>query len=1105
MDNRDYVTCFHNAKSLSKSGNCIEAKRILLELHETNPMDLDVLYGLIGVCRKLEQFEDALDRYQITLTLEKDTKRRALSYIKMGNLLSKLKNFVDAESMYKESLKLDPLNALCLFKYGQLLETNKNPKGAQQKYSESILIQPTALKFYCYGRLLMEQFNDLHAAKTMFEKAAQADPNNEKYAEKYNSVKQICDAEQEQKVQNYTMNIDAYKQIKIIIYNFESMILFKPYDNESKDSKMREIFNLFGGHDRILKLNEHFHKIMNIRLKIILHISLHENIIRPLMERAQFDFNFLCHCQIMDNLEGIYGDSKRDETVYVDDKMSGLACNYCQILIMKRMHPLSGLTIVHLQQIEKIFHLQPNPSIIYSNHVGVYPFPFQIPLSMIAAEIKIYNAIKTETQGMRRGSNQNVQSLQVFMYLQKEKSTWQYRACFTEFIWKWKDVQTAQQERMNWTAVNMLLQLLEMEANDYQIYMELGCCFSYLKMDAIANEYYRQSLQLKPDSYSTHKSFAMHLVTGKCWNAAVEHFDFCINECKSDESERDMKRSNFLIRYAQTMDHADAPYANPDIAEKYYKLAILADNKRNVMHTARHHESYGQFLSKLDRFDEALAEYNVALRLQPKNEWTHWKVALIFERMGKKEECRKHLEEALDINPNHRFALRDYNKYVGAQYVPKHHLHHQNDEDDEEYKENTNDDILAMDGQHKDEILLERVPPCALSFYECKSLLDLTQSERNIVSRHRNEYIVNYNLGIIMVFIAPTPDCECWKVYAISISPRHGASGNSRCYIQYFNDDTMNAFVQKEQSMGLVTQCLARPTTSTLILNLNRLHPTSLRKIFDSYPSDNPFIITQLQQERQSSDEPIIQKQLLPSKIMQQMDEMKDDDLDQDMHDSNSNTNNNEKELTEQEMEELDELEEYRPIEFLGLSPCTDIECGFIYCGNAKYAQHSVINNLAVRLFTLEESLKVGAVIDARDFTGKWYQAEVIAVQDEEGNEYTNLDCDNDDYLEIRRAKIHYLGYSQNYDEWLFVDTDSHRIAQRGTFTVGPDLRAIRRNTTNLHAAASSMNANGANPASLVHQRSIHRANRSRRNAAREQQLQQQQQQDNDLEIDQDN
>jgi len=437
--------------------------------------------------------------------------------------------------------------------------------------------------------------------------------------------------------------------------------------------------------------------------------------------------------------------------------------------------------------------------------------------------------------------------------------------------------------------------------------------------------------------------------------------------------------------------------------------------------------------------------------------------------------------------------------------------------EEEEEKEappngNETDDDLMINNNEK-ENNAQYVPPCLLSWHESKSHLDLTQNERNIVQRNRNEFVVNYALGIVLCFIAPTSDCECWKVYAISISPRHGNRGNSRCYIQYFDDDMMTAFVTKEQSMGLVTQCLLRPQTSTLVLNLNRLHPTSLRKMFDSYPEQNPFLKQVKNGNCQSEDDdeqPIIclkQKSIL-TPIKRNMAEMKDDydcdDVDQDMTDMAMSNNHNNKnknknvEMTEEELEELDDLEEYRPTQYLGVSPCTTIEPGFIYGGNAKYAANSVINHLAVRLFALEESLKVGAVIDARDFTGKWYQAEVIAVQDEEGNEFTNLDCDNDDYLDVRRAKIHYLGYSQNYDEWLFVDTDSHRIAQRGTFTVGPDLRAIRRNTTNMHSSQNNQH----NPASLVHQRSIHRANRSRRHAVR---ANNNNEHDNDLDIEQDN
>merc|ERR1719384_1962491 len=338
----------------------------------------------------------------------------------------------------------------------------------------------------------------------------------------------------------------------------------------------------------------------------------------------------------------------------------------------------------------------------------------------------------------------------------------------------------------------------------------------------------------------------------------------------------------------------------------------------------------------------------------------------------------------------------------------------ENEENEESENEQINDDESEIkeneEVNERKKNKFQQVPPCLLAFYESKSCLDLTNSARNIVQRHRNEFIVNYNLGIILCFIPPSKDCECWKVYAISISPRHGISGNSRVYIQCFDDDKMNKFVEKEQSLGLVAQCLHRPNINTIILNLGRLHPTSLRKLFKSYPAKNPFIQNHQIQQIEETE--------------------KENDF---VSDS-----------------ERDELEEFRPSKFLGLSPCSDIQCGFIYGGNIKYDKDSMINNLGLRVFTLEQSLKVGAVIDARDFTGKWYQSEVIAVQDQQGNVHKNLDFDNDDFLEIRRAKIHYLGYSQNYDEWINVDTDSHRIAQRGTFTIGPDLRAIRRNTTNL-------------------------------------------------------
>lgn len=121
---------------------------------------------------------------------------------------------------------------------------------------------------------------------------------------------------------------------------------------------------------------------------------------------------------------------------------------------------------------------------------------------------------------------------------------------------------------------------------------------------------------------------------------------------------------------------------------------------------------------------------------------------------------------------------------------------------------------------------------------------------------------------------------------------------------------------------------------------------------------------------------------------------------------------------------------------------------------------------LRVRVFTLAETLKVGSVVDARDFTGKWYEAEVLKIAGSGFSE--NTAADGLTALTGRRIKVHYLGYSANYDEWLDLDADSHRIAQRGTFTIGPNLRTIRRNSQQSVPRPSSSSVPSGNSAPLA-------------------------------------
>lgn len=383
-------------------------------------------------------------------------------------------------------------------------------------------------------------------------------------------------------------------------------------------------------------------------------------------------------------------------------------------------------------------------------------------------------------------------------------------------------------------------------------------------------------------------------------------------------------------------------------------------------------------------------------------------------------------------------ANNNGNESSDSDYVPSPAVSSEDEENDEQNDDET--DIEINDNEENQEIVQNEekeevssccsssskskcvIPPCSMPFHQ----LTATPSHKQIIGRDHNEFVVNQKLGIVFCFIAPNDQCPCWKVYALSIDPRHSLSGNSKVYLQYADHERFWNCHRREAMMGSCAQYIAPPPMHTLTLHLGRLHPTNLRQKFNSYPATtNPQSTASDSAEMYDSDSA----------------EMKEDDSSP-LNDELSQSNKME---IESDNELDDELEEYEPTPYSGMSPCSQIQSEFIYGGSSNWGQQ-LINRLSVRFFALEQSLKVGCIIDARDFRGEWFEASILILQDRSGNEFKKSD-DNErvDPLDVRRAKIHYLGYSGGYDEWIDIDTDSHRIAHRGTFTIGPNLRAIRK------------------------------------------------------------
>jgi len=379
----------------------------------------------------------------------------------------------------------------------------------------------------------------------------------------------------------------------------------------------------------------------------------------------------------------------------------------------------------------------------------------------------------------------------------------------------------------------------------------------------------------------------------------------------------------------------------------------------------------------------------------------------------------------------------------------------------------------------------QEIPGCLLQFHRSEDCPDLGQLGEWVIRRDRNEYIVCYALGVVVCAIAPRDDYPCWRVSVISIDPRHGIKGNSRVYLQHFDYDLMRQYQEKEDQCALSMSYLSRPITSTVMMAMARLHPSVLRQRFNSYPMDNPFLKRiSWTKTRKSLLDPIpseikenecddaemddstkgissrprnafhrrqsvnLQQKSSTNHSNIQSDSKRTNDIQHDRH-MNHHQMDQDDDDDDLESETPSEIDEHEPQLFSGQSPCTAIQCVPICAGMACGGQRG-IQKLCIRLFALEESFKVGAVIDARDFTGDWFEAEILAVQDSEGNVFKAIESGRDECLDIRRCKVHYLGYSASYDEWLDVDMDSQRIAQRGTFTIGPSLRAIRKNSANL-------------------------------------------------------
>ena len=91
-----------------------------------------------------------------------------------------------------------------------------------------------------------------------------------------------------------------------------------------------------------------------------------------------------------------------------------------------------------------------------------------------------------------------------------------------------------------------------------------------------------------------------------------------------------------------------------------------------------------------------------------------------------------------------------------------------------------------------------------------------------------------------------------------------------------------------------------------------------------------------------------------------------------------------------------------------------------------KYGDSSNYNVRHSKMLNLFNNLEIGDWIDARDKDNKFYLAQILDIKDKKYVTHDQLQGNHDhgSNLKSMKIKIHYKGWEDKYDEWIYITTD---------------------------------------------------------------------------------
>lgn len=397
--NSDLTAGLEKAKYLSSNGQKQEAKAILLSLNDAYPSNLRILHGLGAVCSDLGDYEEALLYFQCHNSIND---KNAKVYMKMADVLSKSNQCEEATQNFKISLSIDPINAQCLFKFAQHHQSSSNFQSARDLYQEAMRIDPNIpCIYYHFGCLLMEHFNDPKTAISALSKAIALKPEDSRYQQQYELCADAMKDIEHQEQSRYLLDESDVDKVKVIIFNFDSMLLIHPLRDQftSSPHRLPKLYE-FGGIDRVGRINVLFSGLTSKGIDLVLRSDAHPHRILDALANTDWARYFTRNSIINRNEEinNIFPDYKAMEIVNVDH----VICQFCKSIIVNHHEELPAIKLIDIEAIELLFGTEePHQQRIYSSST----FPYAVPKSLITENRELYNNIKVDVDMSRYRSH----------------------------------------------------------------------------------------------------------------------------------------------------------------------------------------------------------------------------------------------------------------------------------------------------------------------------------------------------------------------------------------------------------------------------------------------------------------------------------------------------------------------------------------------------------------------------------------------------------------------------------------------------------------------------------------------------------------------------